>query len=166
MAGLILSGSTLYGTTYAGGSFGWGTIFRFDTDASVPSPCSRVSPLPNPLDLSGRTAVANHPQAQLELSEGLLYGTTAYGGRASANGTVFDIHHNGTGFAVLHNFSALLPYPFGLGTNSDGANSSGNLVVLGNKLYWYQAARRRDGLRTFQAHTNAATSASSGTFAE
>ena len=133
MAGLILSGSTLYGTTYAGGSSGWGTIFRFDTTVSTFA-VLKSFPAPNPLDLSGTNSGGYHPQAQLELSEGFLYGTTAYGG-ASSNGTVFVITTNGTGFAVLHNFSALLPYPFGLGTNSDGANSSGNPVVLGNKLY-------------------------------
>jgi uncharacterized repeat protein (TIGR03803 family) len=33
-AGLVLSGGTLYGTTYCGGSSGLGTVFKVNTDAT------------------------------------------------------------------------------------------------------------------------------------
>ena len=33
-AGLTLSGNTLFGTTASGGSSGWGTVFKLNTDGS------------------------------------------------------------------------------------------------------------------------------------
>jgi len=65
-------------------------------------------------------------------STNTLYGTAQYGG-SSGNGTVFRVNTNGTGFAVLHSFTA------GVGTwpsitNSDGA-VPGGLVLSGNILY-------------------------------
>ena len=41
-AGLISVGGTLYGTTKGGGSAGDGTVFSYDTNASVPEPASLV----------------------------------------------------------------------------------------------------------------------------
>ena len=41
-AGLISVGGTLYGTTYGGGSAAGGTVFSYDTNASVPEPASLV----------------------------------------------------------------------------------------------------------------------------
>src|SRR5208283_3571688 len=77
--------------------------------------------------------------AQLVLSGNRLYGTTAYGGHhksgSFANGTVFAINTDGTGFTNLYNFSATVANPSGFFTNSDGANPSAGLVLSGNTLY-------------------------------
>ena len=133
MAGLLLSGGTLYGTTYSGGSSGWGTVFSLGTAVSNFT-LLKSFPAPNPPNVSGTNSGGYHPRAELELAAGRLYGMTPYGG-TSSNGTVFAISTNGAYFAVLHNFSAMPLSPAGWGTNTDGANSYGNLVVLDNKLY-------------------------------
>ena len=88
--GLLLSGSTLYGTTpNTGGSTG-GTVFKLNTDGS------------------GFTVLANgsdgaQPQGGLVLSGDSFYGTASAGGVAGA-GVVFKVNTNGTGFATLHVF--------------------------------------------------------------
>jgi uncharacterized repeat protein (TIGR03803 family) len=69
------------------------------------------------------------PDAGLVLSGDTLYGTT-YSGGSSSNGIVFKINTDGSGFAVLHNFSALVQH-----TNSDGANPQCKLVLASNMLY-------------------------------
>lgn len=152
-AGLILSGSTLYGTTSSGGSSGWGTVFKLNSVGTGFS-LLKSFPAPTPPDLTGTNTGGFGPVAQLELSGGQLYGTTPYGS-ASSNGTVFAVSTNGTGFAVLHNFSPTLPGPFGVGTNTDGANPSGNLVSLGARLYGTAQYGGETGSGTvFQLNTN------------
>jgi uncharacterized repeat protein (TIGR03803 family) len=153
MAGVLLSGDTLYGTTYSGGSSGWGTVFSLDTTVSNFT-LLKSFPAPNPPDFSGTNIGGHRPRAPLELAAGRLYGTTTYGG-ASSNGTVFAVSTNGADFAVLHNFSALPPSPYGWGTNTDGANSLGNLVVLGNKVYGTTQYGGETGSGTiFKVNTN------------
>ena len=63
------------------------------------------------------------PECTLVLSGNTLYGTTYEG--ASAQGTVFKVNTDKTGFMVLHTFTG--------GTN--GANSAAGLVLSGNMLY-------------------------------
>jgi len=114
-AGLVVSGKTLYGTTYGpyyGGSPGYGTVFRVNTDGS------RFS---NVYSFSGGSDGAN-PVAGLVLSGGALYGT-ANGGGSFGNGTVFSVNTNGSGF---HSY---------LFNGSDGANPVAGLVLSGNTLY-------------------------------
>ena len=79
-AGLLLSGSTLYGTTSAGGSIGAGTVFSLKNDGSGFT------------TLYGFTGVGDgvSPSSDLALSANVLYGTTVYGGGAN-NGTVFSL---------------------------------------------------------------------------
>jgi uncharacterized repeat protein (TIGR03803 family) len=73
----------------------------------------------------------------LILSGATLYGATS--GSSSNDGTIFAINTDGSGFAVLHTFTAGLSvrgyYPgnFDVLTNSDGANPS-TLVLSGNTL--------------------------------
>jgi len=71
---------------------------------------------------SGSAGGAN-PYGGLTLSGTNLYGTTAYGG-SYGYGTVFKMHTDGTGFAVLHNF-----------TGSDGSSPEAALVLSGTTLY-------------------------------
>src|ERR1044071_6209479 len=64
-----------------------------------------------------------------------LYGTTASGGSGGfgGSGTVFAVDTDGTGFTILHNFTALAGPS--IPTNSDGANPVAELVLAGNTLY-------------------------------
>jgi uncharacterized repeat protein (TIGR03803 family) len=112
VAGLVVSGNTLYGTTYAGGSSAYGTVFRVNTDGTAFS---------NIYSFNGGTNGA-YPEAGLALSGGTLYGTTSWDVN-SGNGTVFSVNTNGSG---LH--SCLFNY-------SDGANPQAGLLLLGNTLY-------------------------------
>ena len=70
-----------------------------------------------------------NPIAALILSSNTLCGT-AYAGGGSGLGTVFKLDPDGAGFTILHSFTALTN-----GTNSDGANPRGSLVVAGDTLY-------------------------------
>ncbi len=124
-AGLVLSGSTLYGTTPDTGGYTGGTVFKLGTNGS------------------GFTVLASgsdgvQPQGGLVLSEQIrFYGTASAGGGAGA-GVVFMVKTNGTGFATLHTFSVAAYDPESGGnyyTNSDGATPLGALAVSGGVLY-------------------------------
>jgi uncharacterized repeat protein (TIGR03803 family) len=106
IASLVEAGNQrFYGTTYAGGNYGSGTVFRVNT--------------------SGGLAILHHftggtdgglPQAGLVIgSDGYFYGTTSAGGK-SGDGTVFKISSDGA-LTTLQSFS---------GTN--GANPQAGLV--------------------------------------
>jgi uncharacterized repeat protein (TIGR03803 family) len=110
--GLVLSSNTLYGTTYAGGSWGAGTLFGVGTDGT-----------------NFRTLHTFgggdgwDPSGAMVLSGNTLYGTTEVGG-SSFSGSVFAINTDGTGFRNLYTFSG----------GGDGLGPSG-LVLSGNTLY-------------------------------
>ena len=74
------------------------------------------------------------PFAKLILSGNTLYGTAQYGG-SSGNGAVFAIKTDGTGFTNLYNFTATPGTTGGYGTNRDGANPIGGVILSGNTLY-------------------------------
>lgn len=80
-AGLVLSGDTLYGTTFDWGAFvgGSGTVFQINTDGSDFTVLKHF----NGSDGGG-------PTGNLVLDAGVLYGTTA-GGGALEVGTVFQL---------------------------------------------------------------------------
>jgi uncharacterized repeat protein (TIGR03803 family) len=80
-AGLVLSENTLYGTTYGGGSSGYGTIFQVNTDGTS------FRTLYNFLGYPGDGA---RPRVGLTLSGSNMYGTSSEGGSARS-GTVFSI---------------------------------------------------------------------------
>jgi uncharacterized repeat protein (TIGR03803 family) len=112
-AGLILSGDVLYGTSQSAGLWSGGTVFAVNTDGTG------FTTLYN---FSGGDGA--NPGAGLVLSEGTLYGTSTYGGIQGA-GTVFAISADGAEFTDLYSFTGGI----------DGANPSGGLILLGNKLY-------------------------------
>jgi uncharacterized repeat protein (TIGR03803 family) len=114
LAGLILSGNTLYGTTYKGGSLGQGTVFALNTDGTG----FRILH-----DFNDYDGGAN-PWAPLLLSGNTLYGTASVGGYWGC-GTLFALNTNGTGFAVLHLFTC----------GEDGVAPMGGLILSGNTLY-------------------------------
>jgi uncharacterized repeat protein (TIGR03803 family) len=134
--GLILSGNTLYGTTEWGGSPGYGTVFAVNTDGTG---------FTTLYSFTGGSDGAN-PYAGLILSGNTLYGTTEWGG-SSGNGTVFALNTDGTGFTVLHTFTALYG-PYYSSTNSDGANPQASLILSGNTLYGTAKNGGTNGLGT------------------
>jgi uncharacterized repeat protein (TIGR03803 family) len=99
---LTLSGTKLYGTTYAGGAHGDGNIFSINTDGSG---------YKDMLDFNGTNGSGcNSP---LILSGNLLYGMTAFGG-TNSDGVIFSIDTNGSGYTVLFNFNYVNgAFPYG-----------------------------------------------------
>jgi uncharacterized repeat protein (TIGR03803 family) len=126
---LLLSGNTLYGTASEGGAAGNGTIFRINTDGSAFAVLHTFSLTSGALGINGDGA---SPQAELILSNGVLYGTTEKGG-GGGSGTVFRLNTDGTGFAMLYSFTATDP-PV-TGTNIDGAYPVSGLLPSGGVLY-------------------------------
>jgi uncharacterized repeat protein (TIGR03803 family) len=139
-AGLILTGSTLYGVAVGGGSFGNGTLFKLNMDGTAFTNLYSFSGFSGYYTNSGASFGTGtntdgaSPSASLTLSTNNLYliGTTERGGMF-AQGTVFKVNTDGTGFAVLHSFTPLSNGDFG--TNSDGANPHTALVLSGNTVY-------------------------------
>ncbi len=130
-ASLVLSGNTLYGTAYLGGINGNGTIFALNTNGTgftVLHAFTATST--NSAGFSTNNDGA-YPVAGLLLSASTLYGPAARGG-TNGNGTIFTVNTNGAGFSILHTFTALDPFS---GTNDDGANPVGGLILSGNTLY-------------------------------
>jgi uncharacterized repeat protein (TIGR03803 family) len=118
---LILLGNTLYGTAYAGGTSGAGTLFAVNTDGSD------FSTLYNFTALSGPYLTNNDggwPYASLLLASNTLFGVTSQGGTA-ANGTMFAIQPDGTDFTNLHTFD----------WTHDGGYPVGTLISSSNTLY-------------------------------
>jgi uncharacterized repeat protein (TIGR03803 family) len=117
---LALSGSVLYGTTWAGGISNNGTLFEVNNDGTGYMVVRNFTGSPD----------GAYPAASLTLSAGVLYGTTYLGGNSHnypivADGTVFKVNTDGTGYTVLHNF-----------TNSpDGSRPGAALMLSGGVLY-------------------------------
>lgn len=113
--GVVLSGSTLYGTTtmdYAGDRYA-GSVFKINTDGSGYVVLRHLTGdsdggRPTFLVISGTT----------------LYGATPNGG-LFGSGTVFKLNTDGSGFTVLKHFH---------GGPAEG-QSPGNLVLSGTRLY-------------------------------
>ena len=112
---LILSSNTLYGTAYAGGNYGAGTVFAVHTDGTG---------FTNQFEFDGGNDGGN-PTAGFILSGNTLYGTTEAWG-AGYNGVVFAINTDGTDFSALCDF---VPDLF------DGAGPNPVLILSGNTLY-------------------------------
>ena len=128
--GLALAGATLYGTTFFEETMSeaWtdGTVFKVNTDGSGYSllkafATNHVS-YGNPT-VSGPNSDGSNPPAGVVVEGGTLYGTTS-GGGGTAQGVVFSVNTDGTGFAALRSFNG-----------SDGASPQGGLVLASNILY-------------------------------
>jgi uncharacterized repeat protein (TIGR03803 family) len=127
-AGLILgTNGCLYGTSYSGGSNGYGTIFEAYTNGGLSNQFSldytngTLTTLTNFNYLNGAS-----PQGSLLLaSDGNFYGTTFTGGY-TGNGTIFRVTDKG-GVATLTNL-----HIFDLG---DGSGPCGGLVESNGVLY-------------------------------
>jgi uncharacterized repeat protein (TIGR03803 family) len=118
-APLVVSGTTLYGTSEGGGNYGSGTVFKVNTDGS------------------GYVVLHSFAGADGSVSRGalvlagtMLFGTTVIGG-VSNNGTVFRVNTDGSGYVVLHSFTGGVTGVIG----SDGGCPEAGLVLGGTTLY-------------------------------
>ena len=110
-AGVVQAGDgNLYGSTYSGGSSGYGTLFKVTTGGTLTL-----------LDAFDSTHGANSTAGLIQGNDGDLYGTT-YAGGSSNLGTVFKITTSGS-LTTLYSFDSTHganPYA-GLTQGSDGA---------------------------------------------
>jgi uncharacterized repeat protein (TIGR03803 family) len=113
LAGLVLAGDTLFGTTSAGGEGGEGTVFRINTNGSDYAVLHSFS--------SSAWSDGLMPQAALVYADETLYGTTSSGG--DGNGVIFKLNTNGGGFTVLKRFG------------SEGGTPGSTLVQSGTVLF-------------------------------
>jgi uncharacterized repeat protein (TIGR03803 family) len=122
--GLVLLSNVLYGTTSAGGSPYSGTVFAVNTDGThftILHSFTAFDP-----DTYTNTDGAN-PSGGLTSSGNILYGAACHGG-SGANGTLFKVNVDGTGFTTLHTFTSG-------NLNSDGHDPCAGLTLSGNVLY-------------------------------
>ena len=107
--GLVVSGSTLYGTASSPG-----TVFKLNVDGTGFTVLKQFN-----------STDGSEPHGTLVLSNSTLYGTTLYGGSGNGSfGTVFKLNVDGSDFTVLKYFSG-----------SDGANPYAGVVLSGGMLY-------------------------------
>jgi len=126
LSGLVLSNGVLYGTTFAGGQAGSGTVFSLSTNGAGFSVSHHFS-----LDDAGTNPDGAAPCAPLAACGGVLYGTACRGG-SGGSGTVFCLSTNGAHFQTLYSFSSL---DASGRTNLDGALPIAGLLHMDNSLY-------------------------------
>jgi len=117
VASVIAVGSTLYGTTSAGGGNGsYGTVFAVNTDGSGPTNLHQF----------GAAGDGRIPRASLVLGDSnTLYGTTTEGGTNNNGGVIFSINTDGSDYMILHEF----------GGAGDGRTPQAALTLVGSTLY-------------------------------
>ncbi len=127
--GLIDVNGTPYGTTTAGGAYGYGTVFKLST-------AGQETVLYN---FKGG-ADGEYPQASLISVNGALYGTTSAGGGSAfceyGCGTVFEISAAGKE-SILHAF-----------TGKDGSLPEAGLIDVNGVFYGTTLAGGTDGCGT------------------
>jgi uncharacterized repeat protein (TIGR03803 family) len=126
-AGLIDVKGMLYGTTCAGGAYGYGSVFSLDArtgaETVLYSFCSQAN-----------CADGASPQASVIDVKGILYGTTTLGGNADAYcpelgcGIVFSLDPNTGVERVLYAFC-------GQARCADGSNPYASLIDVKDRLY-------------------------------
>ena len=151
--GLVLSNTTLFGTTFNGGTNDNGAIFSISTNGTGVTNRYSFTALDTVNGITNKDGA--NPSAGLVLAGTTLYGTAQNGG-FGGNGTVFGFNTSSRTLTVLHQFTAMTNYnAFGVPTNSDGANPSCQLLLLGATLYGTTSAGGTNGLGTvFALNTN------------
>jgi uncharacterized repeat protein (TIGR03803 family) len=112
-AGLVLVGNWLYGATIGGGTDHDGTLFKVGTDGTGYTTLHEFN-----------GSDGSRPWSGLLFYNNRLYGTTLNGGNAGADGVVFAINPDGTGFTNLHQF-----------TGYEGGLIQAGLIASDNVLY-------------------------------
>jgi len=125
----------LYGTTQAGGENGTGVVFRMSLDGTSFSVLHQFGPVTSAAtdslikNIGGASPVGSLVQA----SDGYLYGAASIGG-INGHGTIYRVHLDGTGFEVVHEFTAIsATSPF---ENVDGAEPLAGLMDGGDGLLY------------------------------
>jgi uncharacterized repeat protein (TIGR03803 family) len=114
--GLVLSGSTVYGTAVNGGTNLFGIIFSVKTNGTA---------FTNLYNFTGGPDGAN-PYAGVVLSGNMLFGSSTYGGIATnGNGSVFSFSTGDRAFGTLYTFS----------DGVDGFTPQAAVVLAGGVLY-------------------------------
>jgi uncharacterized repeat protein (TIGR03803 family) len=114
---LIAVKGLLYGTTYNGGTYGYGAAFALDPNTGVETV----------LHSFGNGSDGQAPLAGLIDVKGTLYGTT-YGGGTFGQGTVFALNPGTGAEEVLYSFCSQAGC-------SDGRNPAGGLINVKGTLY-------------------------------
>ncbi|HEY3852833.1 MAG TPA: choice-of-anchor tandem repeat GloVer-containing protein [Verrucomicrobiae bacterium] len=123
-AALIATNNTLFSTTKFGGSTGNGTVFTVNTDGTG------FGVIHNFVYSDGGDI-----EGDLVLSGNTLYGAAYQGGAGIAQGALYSLQTDGSGFADTYNF---------LGT-PDGDDPKAGLIFDGNSLYGTTASATVDG---------------------
>jgi uncharacterized repeat protein (TIGR03803 family) len=118
-----VANGTLYGTTVAGGTNGWGTVFSVGTSGAVNVVHSFV----------GGTG-PSQPYGNLASLNGILYGTTKFGG-ADNLGTIFSFDPQTQTVRVLYGFKG----------GTDGEYPLAGLVAMSGTLYGTTSAGGTSG---------------------
>jgi uncharacterized repeat protein (TIGR03803 family) len=139
---LVLSGNTLYGASYEGGTNGTGTVFAVNTNGTFTLLHSFSAAKTNPATGLFTNSDGYGSEAGLILSGSTLYGTTENGG-TSGYGVVFKVNTNGTGFVNLHSFT----------NGSDGTTPEG-LLLQSNILYGVACGFNTTNAAVFKLNTN------------
>lgn len=134
----------LYGVTSAGGPNGTGVVFKVSRDGTG----FAVLHAFGPVDLSDHdnnpaTAAIVVPPTDgmsptgtlLAGADDYLYGTAAAGG-ANNTGTIFRVRSDGSDFAVLHTFPALVTPTTGVATNTGGGTPAAGLTDGQDSRYY------------------------------
>ena len=133
---MTVSNNVIYGATNSGGGDDRGTIYKVNTDGSGYTILH---------SFSSSGSDGRHPEGGILVIGSTLYGTTSYGG-VNDQGTIYKINTDGSGYAVLYNFSAV---------GNSGANPGDTLVNSGSVLYgmtgWYGA---NDGGTIYKINTD------------
>jgi len=106
---VVRSGTTIFGTTMNGGTYGYGTVFKLTSKGKETILHHFNSAFP--------TLDGSYPYAGLILYKGILYGTTTLGGLGNL-GTVFSITNAGA-YTLLYSFK---------GGSADGQGPYGGVV--------------------------------------
>ena len=120
-AGLILSGNTLYGAAWQGGTAGFGTVFKVSTTGTGFSTLHTFTALSG---FFNTNTDGSDPFAGVVLSSNTLYGTAVEGGKYGF-GSIFRVNTNGTAFTNLHSFPG----------GTEGTSPYGGLTIDGTTLY-------------------------------
>lgn len=116
ISGVVLSGSTLYGTASAGGSGSGGVVFSVPVGGGTPQALASFT--------YGSTTTGYGPLGGVVVSGSTLYGTNDDGG-ASNDGTVYSVPTSGGSPTILATFNG-----------GDGAAPGvGSLLLSGSTLY-------------------------------
>lgn len=112
---LVFADNMLFGTTAYGGNGLLGTVFKIEPDGGNFSILH---------EFDGATSDGSYPSGGVIVVNGMLYGTTVYGGY-NDSGIIFRLDTNGNNYEILHEFD----------DSFDLTNPFDELTFVGSKLF-------------------------------